>query len=593
MIAEVKASSQPIVLFIDEAHSLIGAGGSAGQGDAANLLKPALARGELRTIAATTQAEYKKYFEKDAALARRFQVVKVEEPGEEVAIHMMRGVAATLSRHHGVRLLDEAVKAAVRLSHRYISGRQLPDKAVGVLDTACARVALSQSGTPPPIEAARTDLANLERELQVLQHESAADEVHTERLEELQAALRAGKETEASLTSGWESEKALVNRILSLRTSLEAAAEAGNSPDIGDRTELKLAMAELEQQQGRSPLVQWCVNTQTVAEVIANWTGIPVGRMMREEIDSVLHLENLLAERIIGQPAALEAIAKRICTTRAGLDDPRRPTGVFLLIGPSGVGKTETALALADILYGGERNLVLINMSEYQEPHTVSGLKGSPPGYVGYGEGGVLTEAVRRKPYSVVLLDEMEKAHPDVMELFYQVFDKGRMEDAEGREIDFRNTVILMTSNTGFERIVDLCSRGGAPPDSEAIVEAVTPQLRKTYKPALLSRLIVVPYYPIGDAALRRIVELKLERVRVRLEESHHAVFEFSDSVVDEITRRCTEVESGARNVDHVLTGTLLPGISRELLGRLAEGSPVKTVRVNTGEDANFVIVVE
>jgi len=600
VIAEVKASPQPVILFIDEAHTLIGAGGASGQGDAANLLKPALARGELRTIAATTQAEYKKYFEKDAALARRFQVVKVDEPSEEDAIHMMRGVAATLERHHKVRLLDSAVQAAVRLSERYISGRQLPDKAIGVLDTACARIALSQTGTPPPLEDARRRILNFEREIEVLEREEAADGCYAERLAELTELLAKARQEAEKLESRWSKERDLVQRILAMRSELETtrgrASAATAGPDAapgflggiaesGDlRQQLAQATAELGELQGGTPLVQWCVDSQSVAEVIASWSGIPVGRMMRQEIQSVLNLKALLAERIVGQDHALEAIGQRICTTRAGLDDPRRPTGVFLLAGPSGVGKTETALALAEILYGGERSLVTINLSEYQEAHTVSGLKGSPPGYVGYGEGGVLTEAVRRKPYSVVLLDEMEKAHPDVMELFYQVFDKGRMEDAEGREIDFRNTTILMTSNTGSDRILQMCGNRAALPTPEALIEAITPQLQHTFKPALLGRLVAIPYYPIGDADLRRIVELKLSKVSKRLEESHGATFSFSEHVVKEIARRCTEVESGARNVDHVLTGTLLPGISRELLGRLAEGNAVQNVSIDLDE---------
>jgi type VI secretion system protein VasG len=582
VIAEVNASPRPIILFIDEAHTLIGAGGSSGQGDAANLLKPALARGELRTIAATTQAEYKKYFEKDAALARRFQVVKVDEPEEANAIHMMRGVAASLERHHGVRLLDSAVRSAVRLSERYISGRQLPDKAVSVLDTAAARVALSQTGTPPPVEDARREIANLERELQVLEREHAADQCHSEHIDNLHTALETAKLLATGMEDRWRKEKSLVERVRSQRAILEDGGD-------GDRESLRASLSadteELQKIQGNTPLVQWCVDSQAVAEVIASWTGIPVGRMMSEEVNSLLHLNTLLAERIVGQCHALESITKRVCTTRAGLDDPRRPTGVFLLVGPSGVGKTETALALAEILYGGERNVILINMSEYQEPHTVSGLKGSPPGYVGYGEGGVLTEAVRRKPYSVVLLDEMEKAHPDVMELFYQVFDKGRMEDAEGREIDFRNTIILMTSNTGSEQIMRLCMKPGGPPPVETILEAITPQLQSTFKPALLGRLIVIPYLPIKDSELRRIIHLKLQRIQTRLLESHKAEFHYSEELVSEVARRCTEVDSGARNVDHVLTGTLLPGISRELLGRLADGLTVHSVRADVGPE--------
>jgi type VI secretion system protein VasG len=582
VINEVNSSPRPVILFIDEAHTLIGAGGASGQGDAANLLKPALARGELRTIAATTQAEYKKYFEKDAALARRFQVVKVDEPNEENCVHMMRGVAASLERHHKVRVLNTAVRAAVRLSERYISGRQLPDKAVSVLDTACARVGLSQTGTPPSIEDARRDIANLEREMQVLEREHAADQCHSEQLDQLQNALETARLAEKAIEARWQKEKSLVERVLACRAALE---EAKGGDLTAQRAELAAVSEELQELQGTQPLVQWCVDAQTVAEVIGSWTGIPVGRMLSEEIGSLLRLETMLAERIIGQCHALEAIAKRVCTTRAGLDDPRRPTGVFLLVGPSGVGKTETALALAEILYGGERNIVTINMSEYQEAHTVSGLKGSPAGYVGYGEGGILTEAVRRRPYSVVLLDEMEKAHPDVMELFYQVFDKGRMEDAEGREIDFRNTVILMTSNTASDQIMRLCSGPDGPPSVETIVEAITPELQRVFKPALLGRLIVIPYFPISDSELRRIIQLKLKRIEERLRDSHKAEFSYTPALVDEVARRCTEVESGARNVDHVLTGTLLPGISRELLSMMVAGTAISAVKADVGPE--------
>jgi type VI secretion system protein VasG len=599
VITEVKSSPQPVILFIDEAHTLIGAGGAAGSGDAANMLKPALARGELRTIAATTQAEYKKYIEKDAALARRFQVVKVDEPTEEQACDMLRGMAATLERHHNVRLLDEAIEAAVRLSHRYISGRQLPDKAVSVLDTACARVGLAQTGTPAPIEDVRRRIGELERRSQSLRRERAAGADHGERIAALESDLTIARGQLAELESRWNREKELAARVLEMRGGLEKASVAaadgggGSAPDDLDRlasiTDLNQTIAELETLQAGVPLVRWCVDGQTVAEVIAEWTGIPVGRMMREEISSVLKLEELLGERIIGQPQALEAIAKRICTTRAGLENPGRPTGVFLMVGPSGVGKTETAMALADVLYGGERNIVVINMSEYQEAHTVSGLKGSPPGYVGYGEGGILTEAVRRRPYSVVLLDEIEKAHPDVMELFYQVFDKGRMEDAEGREIDFRNTVILLTSNCGDDTILRACSGRGPLPAAEELRQAVLPELQRVFKPALLARLTVVPYYPIGDAALLHIIELKLERVRQRLWESQRIEFHYTPAVVDAIAARCREVESGARNVDHVLSGTVLPEISRSLLAGIAAGEPASAVHVDISAVGQFI----
>ena len=579
VISEVKASPQPIIMFIDEAHTLIGAGGSAGQGDAANLLKPALARGELRTIAATTWSEYKKYFEKDAALARRFQVVKVEEPTEPKAIAMMRGLVGTLERHHNVRVLDEAVDAAVRLSHRYITGRQLPDKSVSVLDTACAKVALGQSATPAAIE------------------------------KELPATKAATEDKLAGLESRWKEESRVVTAMRAIHQKLEAhaigARATGNGNGAGTSSgapsgalpadELAALQADLAQMkkelagiQGDTPLMQVSVDSQAVADVIAGWTGIPVGKMMKDEIETVLSLQSVMEKRIIGQSHALAAVAQRIQTARAKLEDPRRPIGVFLLVGPSGVGKTETAITLADVLYGGERNMVTINMSEYQEPHTVSGLKGSPPGYVGYGEGGVLTEAVRRRPYSVVLLDEMEKAHPDVMELFYQVFDKGMLEDAEGREIDFKNTVILMTSNVASDRIMKLCVESETWPEPEALLEAIRPALLKTFKPAFVARTIVVPYYPISDDALIDIIQLQLGRIRTRLRDNSRIEFTYDDALVQEVAKRCTEVESGARNVDHILTRTLLPEISREFLARMAGGGAIARVKVGVGESGQF-----
>jgi type VI secretion system protein VasG len=576
---------------------MIGAGGAAGQGDAANLLKPALARGELRTIAATTQAEYKKYFEKDAALARRFQVIKVEEPSEDQAIDMMRGMAPTLEKHHGVRLLDEAVEAAVRLSHRYISGRQLPDKAISVLDTACARVSLTQTGTPPEMEDAHRRIGQLERTLAALERERDTASGDAGRVEDVKALLASANKEAERLNARWSEERRLVQKALELRAAMEkqktvrAAAAGTSAPDsvaAPDRGELQAILGQLANIQQELPLVRESVDTQAVAEVIAGWTGIPVGRMLKAEIDSVLKLQELLEERIVGQSHAITTIAKTIATARAGLEDPARPTGVFLLVGPSGVGKTETAMALANVLYGGERNMVVINMSEYQEAHTVSGLKGSPPGYVGYGEGGVLTEAVRRKPYSVVLLDEMEKAHSDVLELFYQVFDKGRMEDAEGREIDFRNTVILMTSNSASESIWRLCADPETMPAGEALRGAIMPELQKLFKPALLGRVTVVPYYPVSDAALRRIVEMKLDRVRQRLAESHRVEFTYDPALVDAVACRCKEVQSGARNVDHVLTGTLLPDLSVNLLARMASGAEVSEVHVNVLDNGDF-----
>ncbi|HEY3064808.1 MAG TPA: type VI secretion system ATPase TssH [Methylomirabilota bacterium] len=599
VISEVKASPQPVILFIDEAHTMIGAGGQAGQGDAANLLKPALARGELRTIAATTWSEYKKYFEKDAALARRFQVVKVEEPTEAQALGMMRGLVGTLERHHNVRILDEAMDAAVKLSHRYISGRQLPDKAVSVLDTACARVALGQMASPPAVEDARRRIGLLDTEIRILERESAAGADYRERLDALVAEKTSTETRLAELEARWKEESRIIGELRTARQKLEAHATVGPSGTAADgrlpddevqrlRADLARLNGELTRVQGETPLMQACVEAQTIAEVVSGWTGIPVGKVVKDEIHTVLALKDHLEQRIIGQSHALEAISQRIRTARAKLEDPRRPTAVFLLVGPSGVGKTETALTLADVLYGGERNMVTINMSEYQEAHTVSGLKGSPPGYVGYGEGGVLTEAVRRRPYSVVLLDEIEKAHTDVIELFYQVFDKGVLEDAEGREIDFKNTLIIMTSNVGTDRVMKLAADPEKRPDPEALADALRGDLLRVFKPAFLGRVIVVPYYPISDDALLKIIELQLGRIKTRLQQNNRTQFTYDEAVVTEIARRCTEVESGARNVDHILTRTLLPEISREFLARMAAGDSVERVHVGVSEAGEF-----
>ena len=615
VIAEVKASPTPVILFIDEAHTMIGAGGQAGQNDAANLLKPALARGELRTIAATTWSEYKKYFEKDAALARRFQVIKVEEPTEAQCDGMLRGVKSTLEKHHGVTILDEAVTTAVRLSQRYISGRQLPDKAVSVLDTSCARVSLALNATPAALEDAQRRIELIGIELEILERERATGTDHADRYSALTAEKETALSEVAELQARVTEERKVIQKMIELRTKLEAiavpvaeavpamAAMTGTGPVLvvprtstesaeadlaGMRIELSNLTTELATLQGEHALVRPFVDGGTIAEVIAGWTGIPVGKMLKDEIHTVLKLKDLLAERVVGQNHALQAIAQRIQTARAGLDDPRRPIGVFLLVGPSGVGKTETALALADTLYGGERNLVTINMSEYQEAHSISGLKGSPPGYVGYGEGGVLTEAVRRKPYCVVLLDEMEKAHTDVMELFYQVFDKGFMEDAEGREVDFKNTVILLTSNVGSDLMMKLCADPDTRPEPAALAETLSPELRKVFKPAFLGRLIVVPYYPIDDASLRKIIQLKLAQIGRRMQETHHVPLTYSEDLVSAIVSRCTEVESGARNVDHVLTGTLLPEVSAEMLSRMMSGTALHHVRVSADPSKGF-----
>ncbi|MGI9034514.1 MAG: type VI secretion system ATPase TssH, partial [Pyrinomonadaceae bacterium] len=591
VINEVKSSPQPIILFIDEAHTMIGAGGQAGQNDAANLLKPALARGELRTIAATTWAEYKKYFEKDAALARRFQVVKVDEPDEEKGISMMRGLVEKMESHHNVRILDEAIVDSVKLSHRYISGRQLPDKSVSVLDTACAKVAIGQGATPPAVEDATRRIQHWTSEINSLEREIATGAKHDERLDELKEKRAKEEEKLAQLNEQWTKEKELIEKIRELRTKLELGEANGNADAM--REDLRKLNSELKQVQGENPLMQPVVNGQTVAEVISGWTGIPVGKMVSDEINAVLHLADTLRERVIGQDHALTAIAERIRTSRAGLTDPKRPIGVFLLVGTSGVGKTETALALADTLYGGERNLVSINMSEYQESHTVSSLKGSPPGYVGYGEGGVLTEAVRRKPYSVVLLDEVEKAHPDVLELFYQVFDKGQLEDGEGREIDFKNTVILLTSNVATDTIMKLCADPDTKPEPEGLIEAIRPELVKAFKPALLGRMTIAPFYPISDDVLRLIIKLQLKKIAQRIFQNHKAQFSYDDSVIDAVATRCTDVDSGARNVQNILNGTLLPEMSGEFLSRMAAGEGVKRVNVGVDENGKFSYQVE
>lgn len=605
VIDEVKKSPSPIILFIDEAHTMIGAGGQAGQNDAANLLKPALARGELRTIAATTWSEYKKYFEKDAALARRFQVVKVEEPDEALAASMLRGMAPLMERHFGVRILDEAISAAARLSHRYITGRQLPDKAVSVLDTACARVALGRSATPALIDDARHRLTRLRTEQAALRREAAAGAPQA-RLAELDTEIAAVEQALTEAQERHQAETQLVERIHALRAELEAQGQDAPAADAAAPTssrrkaaapaltpeQQRLAglMDELRALQGEQPLVPACVDGQIVAEIISAWTGIPLGRMVNDEIRTVLQLQPMLAERVIGQDHALHAIAQRVRTARAGLEDPDKPKGVFLFVGPSGVGKTETALALADILYGGERKLITINMSEYQEAHSISGLKGSPPGYVGYGEGGVLTEAVRRQPYSVVLLDEIEKAHPDVLEMFFQVFDKGVMDDAEGREIDFRNTLIILTSNVGSSTIMQACLNKPAAerPTPDQLTELLAPQLYKAFKPAFLGRMKTIPYFPVDDDALAHIIGLKLARIARRVQATHRAVFEWDDALVEAVLARCTEVDTGARNVDHILNGALLPEIAEQVLGRMAQGEAIAKIRVGAGKNGDF-----
>ncbi len=613
VIDEVQASPKPIILFIDEAHTLVGAGGAAGTGDAANLLKPALARGTLRTIAATTWAEYKKYIEKDPALTRRFQVVQVDEPSEAKGILMMRGVASTMEKHHRVQILDEGLEAAVKLSHRYIPARQLPDKAVSLLDTACARVAVSQHAVPAEVDDTRKRIEALEIEQGIIGREKAIGIEVRDRESQCLAQLVVEREQLAKLEADWQRERELVQEILDLRaqlrdstahvegtgTELEAAAQAA-APAADAATPLSAAQraellgrlkglqTQLTEIQGERPLILPSVDSQAVAAVVSDWTGIPLGRMVQDEIKNVMRLAEILGERVVGQSHAHEMVARRIQTSRANLANPTRPIGVFMFAGPSGVGKTESALALAEALYGGEQNLITINMSEFQEAHTVSTLKGAPPGYVGYGEGGVLTEAVRRKPYSVVLLDEVEKAHPDVHEIFFQVFDKGIMEDGEGRSIDFKNTLILLTTNVGSDLIINMCKDPELMPDTESISKAMRPQLLKVFPAALLGRLVVIPYYPLSDEIMGKIIRLQLGRVQKRIQQNYRIPFSYSDDVVKLIASRCTEIESGGRMIDAIITNTLLPRISREFLAMTMEGrSPGKAaIEVRDGEFA-------
>jgi type VI secretion system protein VasG len=586
VVDEVQASATPVILFIDEAHTLVGAGGAAGTGDAANLLKPALARGTLRTIGATTWAEYKKHIEKDPALTRRFQTVQVGEPDEAKAVLMLRTVAGVMEAHHGVQVLDEAIEAAVRLSHRYIPARQLPDKGVSLLDTACARVAVSHHAVPARVADARRRIEALEAEQAIIDREGAIGIDVLERKSVVETALDAEADRLAGLEQDWAEEGDLVKDILDLRSRLRDASEtASDDTDGGGRedmlVDLRILQAALAERQGETPLILPAVDQQAVASVVADWTGIPVGRMVRSELETVMNLAALMSQRVIGQDHAMEMIARRVQTSRAGLDNPDKPIGVFMLAGTSGVGKTETALALAETLYGGEHNLITINMSEFQEAHTVSTLKGAPPGYVGYGEGGALTEAVRRRPYSVVLLDEVEKAHPDVHEIFFQVFDKGVMEDGEGRRIDFRNTLIILTTNAGTETIERLCGDAERPPTVEAMATALRAPLLDVFPPALLGRLVAVPYYPLSQRMLGEIVRLQLRRIKQRVEERYRVPFECTEAAMSLIVSRCTESESGGRMIDAILTNTMLPEISRELLTRTISGEAVQRVTVD------------
>ena len=576
VIEEVQSSDVPIILFIDEAHTLIGAGGAAGQNDAANLLKPALARGQLRCIAATTWAEYAKYFEKDPALARRFQNINIDEPDDEKAIQMLRGITAKLEKHHKVGILDEALSAAVKQSRRYIPARLLPDKAVSVLDTACARVALSQNAEPSELEYTRRRIAALEQEREILNREQMAGDDHAEKLEKLKTELERLVAEKAVLEKRLTQEKKLAEEYLALREKIRQ-----NQDDENLREKVREKAEELRKIQGESPMILPLVDSQAIATIISEWTGIPLGRMVRNEISSILNLGDELNKRVIGQKHGLDMIARRITTARASLADPNRPIAVIMLAGPSGVGKTETALALAEQVYGSEHNLITINMSEFQEAHTVSTLKGAPPGYVGYGEGGVLTEAVRRKPYSVVLLDEIEKAHPDVHEIFFQVFDKGQMEDGSGRMVNFRNTVIILTTNVGDEEIMELCQDEEHLPDMKVLEQAVRPAMLKKFPAALLGRISIVPYYPLGHKALNRIIDLKLDRIRKRVAENYNATFAYTDAVRAEIIKRCGNIESGARLIDAVVNNELLPEISAEFLRNIMDGHKLRHVEID------------
>ena len=623
VIDEVQSSPTPIILFIDEIHTLVGAGGAAGTGDAANLLKPALARGNLRTIGATTWAEYKKYIEKDPALTRRFQVVQVPEPDETKAILMLRGVASVLEKHHRVQLLDEAIEAAVKLSHRYIPARQLPDKAVSLLDTACARVAVSQHATPPEVEDCQRRIEALTTENEIIGREESIGIDVVKRAGAVKTLLASANEELVKLNARWQEEKVMVDRLLEIRAQLRKGSQpvdttnsipentkntrarsesddptspATNAESPGDAnvaqratllTELHALQDKIATLQGESPLILASVDAQAVASVVADWTGIPVGRMVKNEVQAVLELADTLNKRVIGQKHGLEMIARRIQTSRARLDNPQKPIGVFMLCGTSGVGKTETALALAEALYGGEQNIITINMSEFQEAHTVSTLKGAPPGYVGYGEGGILTEAVRRRPYSVVLLDEVEKAHPDVHEIFFQVFDKGWMEDGEGRMIDFKNTIILLTTNAGSELVMSMCRDHDLLPDPHSLAEALKAPLMKVFPPALLGRIVSIPYYPLSPEMMGKIVRLQLGRIKKRVEANHGVPFEFTDGVVSLVVSRCQDPEAGGRVIDSILTNTVLPTISVEYLQRLAAGGEIKRVALDV-KDSDF-----
>ncbi|MBP0580446.1 type VI secretion system ATPase TssH [Labrys sp. LIt4] len=583
VIDQVQASVTPIILFIDEAHTLIGAGGAAGTGDAANLLKPALARGTLRTIAATTWSEYRQHIEKDPALTRRFQPINVGEPGIEQCCNMMRGLLGPMEKHHNVHISEAAVVAAVKLSSRYIPSRQLPDKAVSLLDTAAARVAVSQNATPAAVEDVRVAIEASERELKALERERDVGNADEKRIGEVTETIAAARDKLAALEKAWGEEKAIVAELMAARRDI---AEGGEGAEAA-REKLTRIMADLAAIDPEKRMVYPYVDEQPVASVVSDWTGIPVGRMVKDEVETILNLGDILARRVVGQDHGLKMIARRIQTNRAKLDNPDKPIGVFMLAGPSGVGKTETALALAEALYGGEQNMITINMSEFQEAHTVSTLKGAPPGYVGYGEGGRLTEAVRRRPYSVVLLDEVEKAHPDVHEIFFQVFDKGVMEDGSGRRIDFRNTLIILTTNAGTDMIMAAAGNGSQKPDPEALAVDLKPHLLDVFPPALLGRIVTIPYYPLSGEMLGAIVRLQLDRIGKRIRDNHGARFSYDDAVVEKIVSQCNDPDSGGRMVDNIVTNTLLPALSQRILAKAIAGEQIGEAKVGV-ENGEF-----
>lgn len=620
VIEEIKSSPKPIILFIDEAHTLIGAGGAAGTGDAGQLLKPALARGELRTVAATTWSEYKKYFEKDAALARRFQLVKLDEPGPELTTTMLRGLRSRYEEAHDVVIRDDALVAAAELGSRYIAGRQQPDKGIDLVDTAAARVKVAFASKPAELQDLERTIETDERTLGAITRDAeTGGRADPELVEELNERITATKIKVEEFKKRWMIERDAAHKVVAIRSKMNAVqnpkakkekpAEPENSetddateeekpapakpeyklPD--DLSELKImfesSLAALKEMQGKDPLVPVEVTEDVVAKVVGDWTGIPVGNMVKDQAAQLLHMEETLTKRVKGQDHIMGSIATGVRASKAGLSNPDTPMGVFLFVGPSGVGKTETALAVADLLFGGERFMTTVNMSEYQEKHTVSRLVGSPPGYVGYGEGGQLTEAVRQRPYSVVLLDEVEKADLDVMNLFYQVFDKGTLNDGEGREIDFRNTVVFLTSNLATDIITEACADGDTP-DMDELVSMIRPQLSAHFKPALLARMTILPFFTIDQAAMQMITGLKLKKIVKQMAETHKMDLSFADNVTTTIASRCTEVETGARNIDHIIRGNLLPAMSTTLLQKMSEGDLPSAMQVSVGDDGLF-----